>query len=194
MNYLVYKHTSPSGKSYIGITNNYIKRCSAHRRSPGCRAFHSAIKKYGWDNFTHVILARDLTAEEASTLEVKLIAEHGSLYPNGYNLTTGGETGQLCQTALKIKAENNRKRTAGKSLSPEHRRKISTALAGRPMSEERKLKNTRKFDITDPEGTHYTINNLHLFCKQHSLHNGSMTRVAKGELRQYKGWLCRYAH
>lgn len=193
MNYLVYKHTSPSGKSYIGITKNYTNRCSAHRTSSGCRAFHSAITKYGWSNFTHDILARDLTLQEATTLEIRSITDYNTLYPHGYNLTTGGETGQLCQTALRIKAENNRKRNAGKSLSPEHRQKISTALTGRPMSEERKLKNTRKFTIIDPVGVHYTINNLHQFCKQHSLHNGSMTRVARGELKQYRGWLCSYA-
>lgn len=36
--YLIYKHTSPSGKSYIGLTNNYQRRCREHKSSNICIA------------------------------------------------------------------------------------------------------------------------------------------------------------
>ena len=53
-NYVVYKHTSPSNKVYIGITNNYSKRCKQHQwlaaKEEGF-AFHAAIRKYEWSKF-----------------------------------------------------------------------------------------------------------------------------------------------
>jgi hypothetical protein len=89
--YLVYKHTSPSGKAYIGQTKNYSKRCLQHRQPQSkCLAFAEAIKKYGWDNFHHEILIDGLSLDDANTWEELLIAEHNTISPNGYNLATGG--------------------------------------------------------------------------------------------------------
>ena len=89
-NYLIYKHTSPSGKAYIGQTNNLKRRNKLHKYSTGCTVFSSAIKKYGFDNFKHEILASNLTIEEANKLECEFISEHNTIYPNGYNLMSGG--------------------------------------------------------------------------------------------------------
>lgn len=92
--YVVYKHTSPSGKSYIGLTNDYKRRCKEHQNieSSYCRVFKKAIMLYGWDEFTHTILCDGLTKEEAQKYESEMIIKYNSLVPNGYNLTTGGET------------------------------------------------------------------------------------------------------
>ncbi|PPD54336.1 MAG: hypothetical protein CTY12_03325 [Methylotenera sp.] len=89
--YYIYKHTSPSGKSYIGQTNNISRRIIEHRSSDKCRAFHNAIQKYGWDSFVTEILATVQTIEESNELETKFITEHNTLTPNGYNLTSGGD-------------------------------------------------------------------------------------------------------
>lgn len=65
-NFCVYKHTSPSGKVYIGITSmNPLKRWKHGKGYIDCTAFNRAIEKYGWDNITHEILLSDLTKEEA---------------------------------------------------------------------------------------------------------------------------------
>jgi group I intron endonuclease len=91
MNYLIYKYTGPSGKSYIGQTKNHIRRISEHTSKRNrCRVFHAAIKKYGWDNFTCEILAENLTLETANKLEESYITEHQTIAPNGYNLREGG--------------------------------------------------------------------------------------------------------
>ena len=94
-NYVIYCHTSPSGKKYIGQTNHYGKRCAAHKRDSkdpvkSKNRFHSAIIKYGWNSFTHEILKNDLTLEEANYWEEFYIKELNTIHPNGYNLTTGG--------------------------------------------------------------------------------------------------------
>lgn len=93
--YTVYRHTTPSGKVYIGIT----------RQSPNDRwrrgwgystnlVFFRAINKYGWDNIKHEILLDGLTKEEAKAAEVRLIAEHRSTEREyGYNITKGGDAG-----------------------------------------------------------------------------------------------------
>lgn len=93
--YLVYKHTSPSGKSYIGVTSNYDARNAAHIKCDSkCRAFSAAIKKYGWNNFLHEILYNGLTLDQANYREQQCINEYGTLAPTGYNLLSGGHVQQ----------------------------------------------------------------------------------------------------
>ena len=73
--YIVYEHISPSGKRYIGITSNTPKRrwgVDGEGYSKQ-QKFYRAIQKYGWDNFEHNILYTNLTEEEASKKEQKLI-------------------------------------------------------------------------------------------------------------------------
>lgn len=133
--YLLYKHTSPSGKSYIGITNDYNRRCTAHQHNKlRCPAFYAAIQKYGWDNFTHDILYSGLTKEDACKLEQQMIIDHNTRVPNGYNLTSGGEIFEHHQSSKdKIsKANKGRKRV----FTEEHRAKLSAALKGRKLSKE----------------------------------------------------------
>ena len=114
--YTVYKHTSPHGKVYIGITARPVSRRwhggSAYRNNPH---FYSAIKKYGWDNFQHEILAQGLTFEAACEMERALIAQHCSTDPKrGYNRSPGGD-----------------KTTLGYRYSEESRERISQALIGK---------------------------------------------------------------
>ena len=71
--FCVYKHTSPNGKSYIGITsmNPPEKRWKNGKGYSHNKYFTNAINKYGWDNFTHEIIENNLTEEEAKVLESK---------------------------------------------------------------------------------------------------------------------------
>lgn len=92
-NYCVYKHTSPSGKVYIGIAKDVKHRWRGDGRGyKGSTRFWYAIQKYGWDNFKHEILAEKLSKEDACSMEIDLIEKCQSMNPAyGYNLTTGGE-------------------------------------------------------------------------------------------------------
>ncbi|MCR5191741.1 MAG: hypothetical protein K6D59_00425 [Bacteroidales bacterium] len=102
--YYVYKHTNLiNGKVYIGkcyrkpsyrwgIDGSGYLRCSRGHNKVDQRHFASAIKKYGWDNFKHDILFKNLTADEASQIETLMIATYESNKPDkGYNMTMGGE-------------------------------------------------------------------------------------------------------
>jgi len=55
MNFLIYKHTSPTGKSYIGLTSKSMnERLYEHVKASKCDSntrFHQAIRKYGIEKF-----------------------------------------------------------------------------------------------------------------------------------------------
>lgn len=143
--YCVYKHTSPSGKVYIGITQqNPVRRW---QNGYGYRLngyFFKAIIKHGWDNFTHEIIRAEMTKEEACALERALISFYESTDPaRGYNLSEGGEHSSPTEsTRQKISAANKGRKpyNAGKHLSQEHRRKTSEALIGHKVSEASRVK------------------------------------------------------
>ena len=127
--YTVYKHTTPSGKVYIGITG----RKPEYRWNNGNgykenKHFYSAILKYGWENIEHEIVENGLTKQQACDLETELIAKYDATNPrNGYNNSIGGECGSLgvhpsTETRLKISESLNRA-----YLNPELRRKTSEA-------------------------------------------------------------------
>lgn len=161
-NYCVYKHTSPSGKSYVGQTKNLISREYKHKSiNSNCHAFSNAIKKYGWDNFTHEILKDNLTLNEANYWEKFYINSHVTLSPHGYNLTTGGDNRKVSEESRKkmsifqsnqsdetkrkrvesLKIANQseetkrKRREAAKNISDETRLKISVSSMGRRPSE-----------------------------------------------------------
>lgn len=139
--YLLYKHQTPSGKIYIGITSNTIeRRCGRGSGYSHNEYFTRAIKKYGWDNISHEILCVGLTAEEAEEKERQFIRTYQSNNKDfGYNLTDGGEKGKRHSTSSidKMRAAKRGKYAGeanprfGKQCSPETRKKISDALKGK---------------------------------------------------------------
>jgi len=89
--YWVYKITSPSGKIYIGITSNIIKRFCFYRNNFDEKQtiIYNSIKKYGWDAHIKEILYISLFKEEAEQKEIDLI----KFYKNNkvsLNITDGG--------------------------------------------------------------------------------------------------------
>lgn len=90
----VYKHTTPSNKVYIGITQQ--KPENRWMKGAGYKAknsyFYNSIKKYSWDNIKHEILYFGLEETQAKLLEIGLIRYYKSNNKNfGYNQSAGGE-------------------------------------------------------------------------------------------------------
>ena len=95
-NWKVYAHFNKlNNKAYIGITKRNPKY--RFRNGKGYYAnkhFTSAIEKYGWDGFTHEILADHLTLEQASEIERAVIYFLNTTDRNyGYNIRNGGIDG-----------------------------------------------------------------------------------------------------
>lgn len=99
--YTVYKHVNKTnGKVYVGITKQIPKRRWMNGLGYQTQeVFYSAIKKYGWDGFTHEIIQDGIASqEEANRLEQYWISFYHSYIRdpdcNGYNMTLGGDTNQ----------------------------------------------------------------------------------------------------
>ncbi len=70
--YTVYAHTNKTNfKTYFGQTKceDLTKRWAGGNGYKGCPHFYAAIKKYGWDGFTHEIIQTGLTKEQADEIE-----------------------------------------------------------------------------------------------------------------------------
>lgn len=144
--YTVYQHKNKvNDKVYIGITKRApedrwgVDGCN-YKSSPH---FYSAIQKYGWDGFEHIILFENLTKEQACSKEQELIAAFMSMNRNfGYNATSGGDVFELSEDARKKKSVSmiGNKNGAGHPCSEEKRIKISTAQKGRTLTEQHKEK------------------------------------------------------
>jgi group I intron endonuclease len=133
--FTVYRHTSPIGKVYIGITCQPLEKRWAkgagYKHSPH---FLAAIEKYGWLGFTHDILATGLSKEEAEQMEIDLIAQYKSTDPRfGYNTDRGGSTGPKHTPETKAKiGEANRTR----EWKPESKEKLRAYRKAHPIKPE----------------------------------------------------------
>jgi hypothetical protein len=91
--------TSPSGKSYIGMTTRkFTERQKEHMdKAKGdpkyWYAFHKAINKYecDWNQWIIEILYTSNNDYDLKKYEMEYIAKYNTLSPNGYNLTAGGD-------------------------------------------------------------------------------------------------------
>jgi group I intron endonuclease len=114
--YSVYAHTNKCNqKKYVGITS-----CDVRIRWKNGYGYSDklpigrAIRKYGWDNFEHSVLADGLSECEAKKMERKLISKWQTQNREyGYNITSGGDG------------------VAGWRPTEETRRKISAASQNR---------------------------------------------------------------
>lgn len=86
-NWFLYKHTNnANGKIYYGVAQNCLARWNQGAGYSGNPSFWNDIVFYGWKNFTHEIVFKNLTRELALNLEGLLIQETESyLAENGYN-------------------------------------------------------------------------------------------------------------
>ena len=86
--YTVYCHTNKlNGKRYVGITSMRPEvRWGNGNNYRSSRHFNFAIEKYGWDGFTHEVIAEGLTKEEACQMEQDLIKKYKTTNDRyGYN-------------------------------------------------------------------------------------------------------------
>lgn len=131
--YYIYCHINKiNGKRYIGLTNEEppSKRWGSNGINyKSCTCFYNAIQKYGWNNFEHIILEKNLTAKQAEQMEKKYIKLYNTMVPNGYNLTGGGE---LKKEISDITRERLRQSHLGYKVSKETKKKMSKSRKGHP--------------------------------------------------------------
>ena len=158
---VIYKITSPSGKSYIGQTKrSFEKRWTEHCKLEGtCIILENAIEKYGAESMRKEILL-EINDSFLDSYEQRFIELFETLEPFGYNVRNGGSNG--------IHSEESRKRMResklgelnhnfGKPRTESTKKAISIAKSGekhhffgKHLTEEHKLnlsKSHKKSDL-----------------------------------------------
>lgn len=158
MAWIVYKHTAPNGKVYIGITSQSCnKRWRSGKGYKHNQHFSSAIKEFGWDNIRHEVLYENITQEEAQRIEIELISEYKSYNGDfGYNIERGGllhdstseETKQKLSQANKGKFTGEKHPNYGKRWTEEQKKIISekTKIAMANLTEEKRKRMVEKLN------------------------------------------------
>ncbi len=129
-NYSVYKHVSPSGKVYIGITGRKPEdRWANGKAYVFCLALNNAIKKYGWENFKNEVLFTGLSKSEAVEKEIELIKIYNATDSRfGYNIQNGGEgIGKHSEETKRKIGQANKGRSTwakGKKFTKQHRENL----------------------------------------------------------------------
>lgn len=139
----LYMHINKiNNKKYIGITKQNPKYRwrsdgSGYFRSP---CFYNAIKKYGWENFEHIILLDNLTEKEAELLEQEYIKKFNTRNNKyGYNMTDGGD-GSFNIIVTQETRDKLSKAGKGKKRSLETRQKLSLSKLGKRPTQETLIK------------------------------------------------------
>lgn len=119
--YTVYCHTNKiNGKRYVGITKQKPERRWQNGHGyVGNHHFYNAIKKYGWEEFSHEILFTNLTKKQAKEKEIELIAKWDLTNSNcGYNGTHGGDIPKPLSKESCRKISESLKATYSKTTHP----------------------------------------------------------------------------
>ena len=138
--YVVYRHVSPSGKYYIGITKDYKTRTrDKHLSYKNCPVFFNAIIKYGWENIKHEIIDYCDSVEQAEERERYFI----SLYKTterefGYNICAGGDISKndSIERRKKISETLKKNHAENPEFWKEVSRKASKTRTGVPLSKD----------------------------------------------------------
>lgn len=201
-----------SNKKYVGQTVQTLeKRWKRHcwnstLKRKDAMAITQAITKYGKENFIIEILEVCVSQELLNLAEQKWINELNTLSPNGYNLSTGGNSkGHLSdETKRKISLAN-----IGKKISEETRKNLSESHKGWQPSEVTKEKWRKAFKgkkqtpeqiaaraagmekewtFVNLNGEVITFKGLKRFCEENGLNQGGMWAVNAGRQSNHKGW------
>lgn len=146
MKYTIYLRTNKiNGMQYVGQTKDFKTRerdwnCIKSRY--GSHYLTNERNKYGTENFDVKILAEVESREEAWELEQKFIEKLNTKYPNGYNMSYGGEKpfGYKHSEKQKQKWSNDRKGKRN-SILTEFKKGITPWLKGKHHTEKSNEKN-----------------------------------------------------
>ena len=129
----LYRLDFNNGKSYVGITvKKAANRFKHHKRDAthGSKYLvHRAWRKYGEPKMTVLAILED---GELPSTEIRAIKIFGTMTPNGYNMTPGGEESPMLVPAIKAKL-------VGIKRSKESRAKMSESKKGSMTQELREL-------------------------------------------------------
>lgn len=152
---IIYCHTSPNGKRYIGRTSSTItvrsgKNGNKYKQNT---SFYSDIKKFGWDKFIHEILDECDSVEKAMELEIYYIHKFDSSNPEkGYNKSIGGYP---CNKGLTADEKKQRHYNAVKKWIRSNKERFLATNRKRECTPEYRAKKN-EYNKTDARRKHRT--------------------------------------
>lgn len=138
MSYRIYCYTNKqTNQKYVGCTcRRYQSERSGKNgyRYIASKVFYEAIQKYGWENFVYSVLEENLTKDESEIRERYWILQLDTIYPNGYNLQSGGVSGKKYHNLISEHMSESLKGKTGWNkgikLTDEHKQHVSESLKG----------------------------------------------------------------
>ena len=202
-------HNLTSGKKYIGQTVEKMqRRVVRHFRTVNETKISRAIHKYSKYDFVYGIVEE---VEDKNFLDVReqYWIKFYDTVENGFNIKEGGKCARgFKQSQSSI--EKRKQKLIRKSLTEEHKQKLSKAHKGKILSKEtvdkmiayrtgRNLtesckekiskshsKNTCKLKSLD--GIIFIVKNLSKFCKENNLQQSAFVMIMNGERKHHKNW------
>lgn len=191
--YKVYKYTSPSGKVYIGQTCRSLKdRAYEGKGYIHSTFFYSAIKKYGFENFSCEILKDNLTLEEANYWETYYIAFYKTTDRQyGYNISPGGDNHIMSEEGKKRLSDRMKKNNPMKNSEVSNR--VREKNIGRKHSQQtrEKMSESRKKKIQCVE-TGEIFESRQAAAEYYNVSPSGIGRAATGEQLTSAGFHWRY--
>lgn len=162
--YCVYKHTTPNGMVYIGITNQEPEERwlngRGYKQNP---SFFNAILLYGWANIKHEIICSGISKETASQKEKELIQiYHSNESEHGFNSQSGGDRGFTHSADARKKISEASKKRWGEKEYREKVHKAQVEAQSREEVRKRKSEWAKKRYYEDKEYRE----KLHKSCKE----------------------------
>lgn len=195
-NFVIYRHTSPSGRVYIGQTC----RKPEYRWNNGdgykeCTLFFKAINKYGWENIKHEILYDHLDQLNANLIEEDLIYYYKSMNMS-YNLQNGGDNKSGWHKTPEA-IEKTRQVWIGRKHSEESKEKIRLAKLGKKQTAEVVEKRIQGQRIAIIQ---YTLAGEFVkewrsakdVMNEKGWDASSITKCCRGKLKSSKGYIWKY--
>lgn len=199
---IIYKAVNKiNNKIYVGKTIRSLKdrKKDHHKKSEWKRnsnsVLYKAIRKYGKENFEWSIVEECDSIEELSEREKYYIKKLKSLISqNGYNMTTGGEGGDIISLHPNKEEISNKKRKSMKGKNagdknaakrPDIRKKISNTIK-KIQEGGIKSPSNRIWKITYPNGDIFITVYLRGFCEDRNGWKYENLISAKNRNRNYK--------
>lgn len=197
----VYIHRNKiNNKQYICITckANPEHRWNNGRGYKGNPHFYSAIQKYGWNSFDHLIIARGIDEHKAKNIErylIRFLNTQDARY--GYNMTSGGDGTPDCHPSDETRAKLSYTRRR-ENLSAETLKRRSDGLRGRKFSEKHKRKigdgNCKPVIMKDMGGAYIrTLRSAHDAELEYGVSHSHISQCCNGQRKSAGGYLWQFA-
>ena len=172
---------------YIGRFNDHISEAICNTKKKQCTYLNNAIRQYGKESFK-VDLILTCPKEELDTYEQQYIKNHNTLYPNGYNLTTGGKvfTNTLMENTTPKEAP--KKRGGCINRSAETRAKMTESLKqvmGTPEARQEQMLRSQKqhynAKLSRFKDATIDLENIEQYLKIRKSNNSTFIKITIGD-------------